>query len=91
MVLGGVRNTIPELFSINESVPVPGHDDGAGVAEEEDIVRIQPIDPDVENGKEKTRQNEEGFDTSKVIIGKSREQIEQALGDVPLVVKHEEL
>ena len=85
-----MRNKIPELFSIHESVPE--RDDGAGAGGEEDKVRIQPIDPDVdgENGKEKTRQNEEGFDASKVIIGKSKEQIEQALGDVPLV-KHEEL
>jgi hypothetical protein len=85
-VLGNVRNTIPELFSIHESVP--DRDDGG----EEDKVRIQPIDPDVdgENGKGKTRQNKEGFDASKIIIGKSKEQIEQALGDVPLVT-HEEL
>lgn len=85
-----MRNTIPELFSIHESVPE--RDDGAGGGGEEDKVRIQPIDPDVdgENGKEKMRQNEEGFDASKVIIGKSKEQIEQVLGDVPLV-KHEEL
>ena len=57
-----------------------------GSAGEEDEVRIQPIDPDAdgENGQE-------GFDASKIIIGKSKEQIEQALGDVPLVVKHEEL
>ena len=89
VVLGNVRNTIPELFSIHESVP---ERDGAGAVGEEDNVRIQPIDPDVdgENGREKTRQNEEGFDASKVIIGKSKEQIEQALGDMPLV-KHEEL
>jgi hypothetical protein len=84
--LGNVRNTIPELFSIHESVPE--RDDGAGASGEEDEVRIQPIDPDLdgENGKE----NEKGFDTSKVIIGKSKEEIEQSLGDVPLV-KHEEL
>ena len=84
-MLGNVRNTIPELFSIHESL-----DRGDGG--EEDKVRIQPIDPDVDgdNGKEKTRQNEEGFDASKIFIGKSKEQIEQALGDVPLV-KHEEL
>ena len=83
-----VRNTIPELFSIYESVPE--RDDGAGG--EEDEVRIQPIDPDVdgEKGEEKTRQNEDGFDASKIIIGKSKEQIEQALGDVPLA-EHEEL
>ena len=93
MALGSVRNTIPELFSIYESVPVPEREDGAGVGGEEDKVRIQPINPDLEgeNGKEKTRQDEEGFDASKVIIGKSKEQIEQALGNVPLVVKHEEL
>lgn len=74
---------MPALFSIHESI------DGAGG--EEDEVRIQPIDPDVdgENGKEKAREKE-GFDASKVIIGKSKEQIKQALGDVPLV-KHEEL
>jgi hypothetical protein len=92
VALGSVRNTIPELFSIYESVPVPEHEDGAGVGEE-DTVRIQPINPDMEdeNGKEKTRQDEDGFDASKVMIGKSKEQIEQALGDVPLVVKHEEL
>ena len=82
--LGNVRNRIPELFSIY--VSVPERDDGAGTGEEEDKVRIQPINPDVEgeNGKE------EDFDASKVIIGKSKEQIEQALKDVPLV-KHEEL
>lgn len=85
VALGGVRNTIPELFSIHGTIPVPDRDEDAGVGEE-DTVRIQPIDPDVE----KTGQNE-GFDASKVIIGKSKEQIEQALGDVPLVVKHEEL
>lgn len=81
-----MKNTIPELFSIHESVPE--RDDSAGADGEQDKVRIQPIDPDVdrENGKE----NEEDFDVSKVIIGKSKEQIEQALGDVPLV-KHEEL
>ena len=81
-----MRNTIPELFSIHESVP--GRDDGAGAGGEEDKVRIQPIDPDVdgENGKG----IEEGFDASKIIIGKSKEQIEQDLRDVPLV-KHEEL
>ena len=85
-MLGNVRNTIPELFSIHESLP------GRGDGGEEDKVRIQPIDPDVDgdNGKEKTRQNVEGFDASKIIIGKSKEQIEQALGDVPLV-NHEEL
>ena len=85
-----VKNTIPELFSIHESVPEP--DGGASAGGGEDEVRIQPIDPDVdgEKGKEKTRENEEGFDASKIIIGKSKEQIEQALGDVPLV-KHEEL
>lgn len=84
--LGNVRNTIPELFSIHESVPE--RDDGAGADREEDKVRIQPIDPDVDsgNGKEK----EGSFDASKVIIGKSKEQIEEALRDVPLV-KHEEL
>ena len=85
--MGNVRNKIPELFSIHGSVSE--RDDGAGAGGEKDKVRIQPIDPDVdgENGKEK---NEEGFDASKVIIGKSKEQIEWALGDVPLV-KHEEL
>ena len=91
VALGSVRNTIPELFSIYESVPVPERDDSIGVGEE-DEVRIQPIDPDIGGEKEeKASQNEEGFDASKVIIGKSKEQIEQALGDVPLVVKHEEL
>ena len=91
VALENVRNTIPELFSIQESVP-ERDGGGAGADGEEDKVRIQPIDPGVddENGKEKTRQNEEGFDASKVIIGKSKEQIEQALGEVPLV-KHEEL
>jgi len=86
VALGNVRNTIPDLFSIHEFVPE--RDDGAGAGGEEDKVRIQPIDPHVggENGKE----NKEGFDASKVIIGKSKEQIEQALRDVPLV-KHEEL
>ena len=91
VALGNMKNTIPELFSIHESVPE--HDgNGAGAGGEENKVRIQPIVPDVDgkHGKEKTRQNEEGFDASKVIIGKSKEQIEQALGDVPLV-KHEEL
>lgn len=87
MALGSVKNRIPELFSIYESVPVPERRDGAG--EEEDKVRIQPINPDLggENGKENRRQNE-GFE---VFIGKSKEQIEQALGDVPLVVQHQEL
>ena len=86
VALGNVKNTISELFSIHEFVPE--RDDGAGAGGEEDKVRIQPIDPHVdgENGKE----NKEGFDASKVIIGKSKEQIEQALGNVPLV-KHEEL
>ena len=83
-----MRNTIPELFSIHEFIPE--HDDGAGAGGEEDTVRIQPINPGVDGEMGKTRQNEEGFDASKVIIGKSKEQIEQALGDVPLV-KHEEL
>jgi hypothetical protein len=82
--LGNVRNHIPELFSIHESVPVPDN----GADGEEDEVRIQPIEPDVdgENGKE----NEKRFDASKVVIGKSKEQIEESLRDVPLV-KHEEL
>ena len=91
VALENVRNTIPELFSIQGTVP-ERDGGGAGADGEEDKMRIQPIDPgvDVENGKEKTRQNEEGFDASKVIIGKSKEQIKQALGEVPLV-KHEEL
>lgn len=81
-----MRNTIPELFSIHESVPE--HNDGAGADREEDKVRIQPIDPDIDSGNGK--ENEEDFDASKVVIGKSKEQIEEALRDVPLV-KHEEL
>ena len=68
-----VKDTIPDLFSVH----VPG--------DEEDKVRIQPIDPN----KDETRRDE-GFDASKLIIGKSKEQIEQALGGIPLVV-HEEL
>ena len=81
-----MRNTIPELFSIHESVPE--HNDAAGADREEDKVRIQPIDPDIDSGNGK--ENEEDFDAPKVIIGKSKEQIEEALRDVPLV-KHEEL
>lgn len=80
-----MRNTIPELFSIHESVP---DNDAAGADREEDKVRIQPIDPDIDSGNGK--ENEEDFDVSKVVIGKSKEQIEEALRDVPLV-KHEEL
>lgn len=80
-----MRNTIPELFSIHESVP---DNDAAGADREEDKVRIQPIDPDIDSGNGK--ENEEDFDAPKVIIGKSKEQIEEALRDVPLV-KHEEL
>ncbi|KAF8801363.1 hypothetical protein BYT27DRAFT_7198437 [Phlegmacium glaucopus] len=88
VALGSMRNTISELFSIHEPISV---DDGVGAGVgDEGKLRIQPIDPDADE-KEETGQNEEGFDASKVIIGKSKEQIEQALGDVPLVVTHEEL
>lgn len=80
-----MKDTIPELFSVHG--PVPERDNGVGVGEDE--VRIQPIDPGVD-GENENGQNE-GFDASKVIIGKSKEQIEQALGGVPLVDKHEEL
>lgn len=85
-----MRSTIPELFNTHGPIPIDGV--GTGVGEEEDKVKIQPIDPNggCEN-TEKTRPNEEDFDVSQVIIGKSKEQVEQALGDVPLVVKHEEL
>ncbi|KAH9479699.1 hypothetical protein JR316_0008294 [Psilocybe cubensis] len=52
----------------------------------DDEVHILPIDPSVP-----TKEDSTTFDASKVVIGKDKVQIEQALKDVPVEHVHEEL
>ncbi|KAF8903508.1 hypothetical protein CPB84DRAFT_1845800 [Gymnopilus junonius] len=67
--------------------------EGAGVVnigEKEEEVRILPIDPNPPSQGEGSAEGE--FDASKVVIGKDKVQIEQALKDIPVEPpRHEEL
>ena len=68
-------------------------DDMRGVLKEQDEeVRILPIEPSLPPVHGKPADSEEAVvDVADVLVGKSAEQIERDLKDVPLVQVHEEL